>query len=276
VGEGSLYDWRGSKEKWKAVAVDALALSRQAGDGGGIAEALLALGDLEVAESLPQRRRHALAEEALALAREAGDRQMVAFALKERALALPPEQGKAEFDEAVAMLREVGPARELLWLYSDAAYNAIKRGRPELARPMLNSAVPLARELDDPPTLAFVCGNAGLEALFTNDLERAASSFREQLELCLEHVFWVAAEGLSGLAAIAGRRDDPERAAHLLGAAGAAGPWDGDADLAAHLERQFFAPARAQLGTRRWNQAHAEGAQMSFAQAIAFALDRPH
>jgi predicted ATPase/DNA-binding SARP family transcriptional activator len=272
---GSAYDLRGSMEEARAIAVDALALSRQAGDTAGIAEALLLLAGIDVAESLPQRRRRALADEALVLARQASDERIVAFALKERACAVPPEQGTAELNEAVTMLRKTGGSRQLLWLYSDVAYNAIKRGRPELARPMLDNALPLARELGDPSELAFVCGNLGLEALFTGDLDRARAAFDEQLELCLEQVLWVAAEGLSGLAAIATRRDDPERAARLLGAASASGPWDADADVTAHLERQFFAPARARLGTARWNQAHAEGAQMSFEQAIAFGLNSP-
>jgi tetratricopeptide (TPR) repeat protein len=230
------------------------------------------LGDFEVAESLPQRGRRALADEALPLARESGDERLVAYALKERALAVLPEQGAAELDEAVAMLRKIGGARQLMWLYSDNAYNAIKRGRPELARPMLENALPLARELGDPHELSFVYGNVGLEALFTGDLERAQTAFREQLRLCREHVLWVGAEGLSGLAAIETRRGALERAARLLGAASATGPWDGDADVAAHLERQFFAPARARHGTRRWNDAYATGAQMSFDQAMGFGL----
>jgi predicted ATPase/DNA-binding SARP family transcriptional activator len=269
---GTAYDWQGSMAEARAVAVDALALSRRAGDPGDIAEALLLLGDFEVAESLPQRGRRALADEALPLARESGDERLVAYALKERALAVLPEQGAAELDEAVAMLRKIGGARQLMWLYSDNAYNAIKRGRPELARPMLENALPLARELGDPHELSFVYGNVGLEALFTGDLERAQTAFREQLRLCREHVLWVGAEGLSGLAAIETRRGALERAARLLGAASATGPWDGDADVAAHLERQFFAPARARHGTRRWNDAYATGAQMSFDQAMGFGL----
>jgi predicted ATPase/DNA-binding SARP family transcriptional activator/class 3 adenylate cyclase len=269
---GAAYNVHGLMEKAQAAAVDAVALARQAGDAAGIAEALLLQGGLEVTGSLPQRRRRALADEALVLARVAGDDRITAFALKERASAVPPEQGAAELDEAVAMLRKTGGTRQLMWLYSDLAYNAIKRGRPELARPMLDSALPLARELDGPSELAFVYGNIGLEALFTGDLDRARTAFEEQLRLCRDHVLWVAAEGMSGLAAIATQRDDPERAARLLGAASVTGPWDGDADVTAHLEKQFFAAARTRLGTRRWGHARAEGAHMSFEEAIAFAL----
>jgi predicted ATPase/DNA-binding SARP family transcriptional activator len=272
---GVAYDWQGSMDEARSAAIDALALSRQGGDPGDVAEALLLLGDFDMANSLPQRRRRELADEALPLARESGDERLVAYALRERALTVAPEQGAAELDEAVAMLRKIGGTRQLLWLYSDTAYNAIKRGRPELARPMLESALALAHELGDPHQLAFVYGNVGLEALFTGDLERAHTAFHDQVRLCREHVLRVGAEGLSGLAAIEARRGGLERAARLLGAASAVGPWDRDVDVAAHLEKRFFAPARAQHGAQAWNAAHAEGAQMSFDQALAFGLSPP-
>ena len=136
---------------------------------------------------------------------------------------------------------------------------------------MLDRALPLARELGDPLLLAFVWGNLGVAALFTGDLDRARSAFDEQLRLCRKHVLWVGAEGLTGLAAIAARRGDPDRAARLQGAATARGMCT-DAEVAAELEEHFFAPARARHDTRRWSEAQAAGAEMSFEQAIAFAV----
>jgi hypothetical protein len=43
--------------------------------------------------------------------------------------------------------------------------------------------------------------------------------------------------------------------------------------VTAQLEQRFFAPARAAHGTQEWDEAHAIGAQMSFEEAIAFALN---
>jgi tetratricopeptide (TPR) repeat protein len=272
AGKGSMYDWQGSMESARASAIEALALSRQAGGPAGIAEALLGLAHLEVAESLPQPRRAALAEEALALAREGGDDRLVAFALWQRALALPAAQGTAALDAAVAALRRIGSSRQLVGLYCDAAYNAIKEGRPERAAPLLDQAMPLARELGDPVPLAFVWGNLGLEALFSGDLGRARAAFDEQLRISREHVLWVAAEGLSGLAALAARRGDTEHAARLLGAATTIGPWDADADVGAALQRQFFEPARQRYGEQRWSQAYAAGSRLSLEEAIDLAL----
>jgi predicted ATPase/DNA-binding SARP family transcriptional activator len=272
AGKGSVYDWQGSMKDARARANEALALSRQAGDPAGVGQALLGLAQLEVAEPLPQRRRRELAEEALALARESGDDRLVAFALRARALALSAAEGSAEFDAAVAALRRVGSSRELAGLYSDAAYNAIKEGRPERASPLLDQALALARELGDPVTLAFVCGNLGLEALFSGDLDRARAAFNDQLRICREHVLWVAAEGLSGLAAVAAQRDDPKHAALLLGAATGIGPWDADADVGDALEQQFFEPARQHYGERRWSKQHAAGTRLSLEEAIDLAL----
>jgi predicted ATPase/DNA-binding SARP family transcriptional activator len=268
--KGAAYDAHGLLKEARAKAATALELSRREGDPAGIADALLVLAGLEMAETLPQRRRRALAEEALSCASKAGDDRLVALALTERALAVPLEQGAAELEQAAAALRKIGSSRYLVGLYSSAAYNAIKAGTPKRARPLLDRALPLARELGDPLLQAFVWGNLGFEALFTGDLERARGAFDEQLRLCRKYVLWVGAEGLTGLAAIAARRDDPERAARLLGAATAPGQCTDD-DVTAKLEERFFAPARARHGTRHWNEAQAAGAEMSFEQAIAFA-----
>ena len=105
--------------------------------------------------------------------------------------------------------------------------------------------------------------------------DRARTGFGEQLTLCREQgVAWVAAEALSGLAAIACSRGDLERAARLLGAAHATGPWDVDPGLKAELEQRFFAAARHRFGERRWLEEHAAGAKLTFEQAADYALER--
>jgi predicted ATPase/DNA-binding SARP family transcriptional activator len=271
--QGAAYNAEGRLELVRSLAEEALALSREAGDPAGIAEALLGLASLEMAETQPQRRRYALAEEALACAREAGDDRSAALALFERTLALPVQEADAVLEEAASALRDLGSARILPHLYSNAAYNAIKAGSPTRARPLLDRAVPLARELGEEPTLAIVLGNVGLEALFSGDLDRAEAAFHEQLRLCRQQVMThLTSEPLGGLAAIETRRGELERAARLLGAATAIGPV-GDADVKARLEEHFFAAARQRRGARAWSQARENGAQMSFEEAIGFALN---
>jgi non-specific serine/threonine protein kinase len=232
------------------------------------------LAHLETAESLPQPRKQALAEEALIYARQAGDERLTADALKDRALALPPDEGAVELEEAANALRKIGAARTLAALYNSSAYNAIKAGTHERARPFLEHADALARELGDELMLAAVRGNAGLAALFAGDIDAARTAFEEQLRICHELVIpWMASEGLAGISAIATRRGNADRAARLLGAASAHG-FVGDADVLAHLERKFFRPARERYGDRRWREAHMAGAELSFDEAIDLALDR--
>ena len=268
----ALYATGAALESARAQAAEALAISRQTGDPATIADALLGLASLEMGERFPQLRRRALVDDALTLALEADDARTIAFALMHRALALPPHQGQQELEEAAGALRAIGATRSLIFLYSDAAYNALKTRYPELAGSLIDQAAPVARGLADPRALIFVCGNQGLAALFTGDLERARDAFNEQLQLCEEHVISdSAAEGLAGLAAIASRRGDPHRAAQLLGAATAQGAI-GDADVTEQLEEQFFGPARAAFGQRRWNKAQAEGSRLNLQQAIALAL----
>ena len=241
---GAAYDAEGLLREARSKAVEAVALAREAAEPTLVADALLVLGALDMAQSHPQRRRRALADEALQVASETGDERLVAVALTERTLAVSLQDDTGELEQAVAALRKLGSTRILLALYNSTAYNAIKAGRHRAARPFLAQAVPLAHELGDPVFLALTCGNVGLEALFTDDLARAREAFEEQLRLCRELVVkHLAAEGLGGLAAIAARRGNPERAAQLLGAATATGPV-GDADVNAQLEEQFFAPAR--------------------------------
>jgi predicted ATPase/DNA-binding SARP family transcriptional activator len=271
VDQGATLDGHSLPEA-RSKAVEALALSREAAEPAGVADALLALTSLEMAESYPQDRRRALADETLTWARAAGDDKLVALALLHRAGAVPPDGDTGELEEAAAALGKLGSARVLLSLHNNAAYNAIKVGSPERARPFLAQATPLAQELGDPVWLALTYGNTGLEALFTNDLDRARDAFDEQLRLCLEHVVkHMAAEGLGGLAAIACRRGDLERAGRLLGAATAIGPV-GDADVTAQFEEHFYAPARALDSTRHWSDARTAGARMNFEEAITFAL----
>ena len=273
AGEGgSVYDRHGSRGEAKERAEEALALSRQADDPAGVADALLALATLEGAATLPHTRRYELAEEALGLARQAGDDRLVMLALLERALALAPGQGGAEFEQAVATLSKIGSPRLLAFFYSDTAYGWIKEGRPAGARPLVERALTLIRELGDPLAGAAAYGNAGMEALLSGDLERAHAAFDQQLWICREHGFWSAAEGLAGLAAIATRRGELGRAARLLGAATAVGPWDGDADVGEWLEQRFFGPGRRRYGTTLWDETLATGAQLSFEDAIDFAI----
>ena len=83
------------------------------------------------------------------------------------------------------------------------------------------------------------------------------------------------APSLAGLAAVLVVEDRLEQAAQLLGAAktaGYPGPDPDDQHMLHRLERDHFDTARARLGPATWTQLTRSGAELSFAQAISFAL----
>jgi hypothetical protein len=120
-------------------------------------------------------------------------------------------------------------------------------------------------------------GNVGLTALFTGDPATAREAFQDELKLCraLVHLpfMW---EGVGGLAAVAAARGDLDRAARLFGAAGAHRYGEQDNAIDARLHATYFQPARSRHGPDAWDAASREGAAMSFAGAIAYALDEPN
>ena len=113
----------------------------------------------------------------------------------------------------------------------------------------------------------------GLQALFTDDLDRAQAAIRGAGSgfAASTPSEPLAAQGLLGLAAVAACRAQGERAARLLGAATVTGPL-GDPEVVEQLEEQFLAPARSGYGEQRWDEAHAAGARLTFEQAIDLAL----
>lgn len=270
--QSSRYDAEGTMKRARAHADEALALYRQVDDRSGTGWALIVQAWFERGESLPQQRRLALADEALACAQAVGDRRLIALALSERALALPPDQAAADRERAQDAMRDLGNVWGVLQLYTDSAHNAIKAGSPELARPWLDRALTLGRELGDPLELMRVFEIQGLFALFIGESDRARDAFADQLRLCHEHeAVHQAPQGLVGLAAAAASQAQDERAARLFGAATAIGSI-GDDDVVAQLDERFFGPARARHAESRWAALEIAGAQLSFEEAVAFAL----
>ena len=105
-------------------------------------------------------------------------------------------------------------------------------------------------------------------------IEAAAEAFNEQLTLCRdvrfssETLVW---GGVTGLAAVAAARGEPERAAKLIGAA--AGYADNpitaaEAPVYDRLNERFLEPARAALGEAAWDRARREGRGLRLDEAI--------
>jgi hypothetical protein len=219
----------------------------------------------------------AFADQADACARAAGDPWEIAVAAYARALAAgDPRELRARVDGAASLLEQTEDAFHLADLFHIAGYRALRSGSDDDAAELLARAVVLARELDEPYLWMLVLGVSGLSALFTDDTPAADAAFREQLELARELVVLPAAfEGLSGLAAVAERHGDPDRAARLYGAATAHQYGQPDTHLEARIHGTFITPARARRGIDAWDAAARAGAELGFRDAIAYALDAP-
>lgn len=120
----------------------------------------------------------------------------------------------------------------------------------------------------------YTLANLGWACLFTDNHRSARAAFTQQLQLCIGHNYQYGAdEGLVGLAILAARDMQPERAAKLRGAARGLGwPTSDGETLNLRLEEQYFAPLRAHYGHTRWRQAEHDGATLSYDEAITYAL----
>lgn len=153
-----------------------------------------------------------------------------------------------------------------------AAYRALCSGSDRDANDYASRAVPLVRDLNHQHLWLHLLSRVGPAALFTGDTEAAHDAFREHLEICRDLVVLPAANGLSGLAAVAAIRDDLDRAARLCGAAAAHRHGDPEDGIDARLRTTFFVPARIRLGPDAWDAGVREGSALSFDDAIAYAL----
>jgi tetratricopeptide (TPR) repeat protein len=232
-----------------AVWTEAEAAARALGDPVVLSRALEprvsreSLGDrVDVAE--------ALADEALQSAKSAGDEWTIAMAAFGKMMAAATIADLRErTDHAASLLEEVGNLFFLANLLASAAYGAMSLGSDLDAKELVERAVPIARRLDDPSLWMMVQGNFGLAALLTGDIEPAREAFREELRLCRELVVRpFAYEGLNGLAAVAARRGETDRAARLAGAASALHHGAPYALVEEMLDATFFEAARASCG----------------------------
>ena len=267
--------WRGRVAEQPAILAEAQAVARAVGDPLLLAK-VLNRGSAMWAVAGRSDTADTLAHEALRSATAAGDEWEIAQAWAGKASAVSnlPEL-RERVDRAASRLEDVGNVVRLGQLYCDAAYGALAMGGDRDARMLADRAAPFVRDLDSPGTWMILRGNIGLAALLIGDTTAAHGAFREELELCRQLVALpLAAEGLLGLAAVAVVHGDLSHAARLRGAAAAHRHGLQQDAVEARLEAVFFASARMRHGADAWDTLVREGAQLSFEDAIAYALDQ--
>ena len=179
-------------------------------------------------------------------------------------------------DLAASLLEGAGNVYHLAGLLASAAYEALVYGEDRRASEYIRRAIPITRELDNPHMWMLLSGNAGLTALLNGDVDAAREAFTEELRASREPVALpFASEAMRGLAALAASGDDLDRAARLVGAAGAHRGRDPHDAIDARLEATFFEPARGRHGPDAWDASLRAGALLSFEAAIDYGLDAP-
>jgi tetratricopeptide (TPR) repeat protein len=256
-------------------AREALALFDSLGDPDGASRCLTFLSADETFRAHWEAA-DALADQALARSREANDDLLIGASLRAKSMAQPSfAQALPIAVEAADYLRRAGNISFVALVLSTTGFIAITDGAYDQADKLLEQALEAGTIAGDVHRVATVRGNQGLVALFENRMQSATEAFREQLTLCRDSrisnptLVW---EGLSGLAAVAAARGEPELAAKLVGAASAYvdTPLNAaEAPVYDRLTERFLEPARAALGHPAWDRGCQEGSTLTLDDAIA-------
>jgi len=178
------------------------------------------------------------------------------------------------WEESARLAREQGDSQLLGMTLNNLGSGAFGRGEYERALELFEESLAIGRELQDQDRLARVFGNLGFTTLLLGDVERARSLFRDGLvaarEIGLVEGFIGGFVGLGTLCA----RDDPARAARLLGRADLLSEEAGldPEEMEDRIRDEMEAELRARLGENAYAALHAEGRALTLEDALALAL----
>lgn len=160
-----------------------------------------------------------LAERAVALSRELDDPVQLARALQRLAMSLQVlgdlESALECLEERLALIRPFGLAAHTAKCLNDVAWTTIQHGLEERGRAALAEALTVVAGHDDPHLLAPIMHTAAAFALVRGELDRAEDCLSKILrypDLDYEDIV----PALEGLAIVAARRSQAERALQLI------------------------------------------------------------
>jgi len=247
-----------------------------------LAKALYEAGWIELFQGNYERA-IALLEDALALFRELGDRRGVANSLINLGFALlhlgDEDRAAALRQEVEALRREPLDRWTLAWLTTFLGVTALYEGDYKRSGALATESLAIYRELGDKRGVSLCHIDLGLIELIRGNHEPAAALLEESVRVLRgsEDKFCLA-YGIFGLAAVAGARAQPRRAARLWGAAEGLREEIGVVSLT-HLEQHAYdyegrvSAARNMLGDEgAWEEAFAQGKAMSAEEAAEYAL----
>jgi tetratricopeptide (TPR) repeat protein len=188
------------------------------------------------------------------------------------------ERARIVHEENLALRHEVGDKRGIGVTLNNLGEIARERGDYEGARVLCEESLAMFREIANAEySNASVLHNLGQAVLHQGDYERAETLFKESLALLVKSGDKRGvADLLSGLAALASYRGQPEEAARLFRVAETVHGFTSTPRT--RFDRIVFerdlAAARAQLDETAWQAAWDEGRAMTIQQAMDYALEQ--
>ncbi|MCW3055319.1 MAG: hypothetical protein JWN14_4489 [Chthonomonadales bacterium] len=268
----------GDCEKADALLKESLAIFQEQGDRRDASVTLIKLGFAAKNRDELARAR-ACFEESLALRRELGDPRLMAIALLNLGQVISNLSeftlARSLYEEALALFEEVGDLRfqaNCLTTLGDLAYTQSDLPR---ARSLYAAGLTVFRELGDRYLIRYPLHDLGVIAFHMEDFAQAFAFFAECLELSREiQVPLYTMNCLEGLADIAAKQQQWDRAARLWGAA------DRERSIrqtvldaqAQALHKRLTAAAVQALGQEDYTQAYKAGGALSEEEAYALAL----
>ena len=266
---GHLTEARQALERALSASVSAATLLRRRGLTAAASIALLQ-GDYAEATRY--------AEASLEAARETGEDRLVANGLSNLgAIVLAAgdhQRAETLLQDAVALAREVGDTRILALALNNLGDHSLTVGEYDRAEPLFAESLALLEQRGDTANVARSLFNLGAVALMTERLNDAEERLRGSLDRSREtgdkeDLSW----SLLGLAALAAARDDPARAATLLGAATSllAGMGADFKPFERRLHDETAARVAERLGQEAYDSGLARGRGMPLEEAVELA-----
>jgi predicted ATPase/DNA-binding XRE family transcriptional regulator len=264
----------GEGQMWleRALASGRLTGSERANTLGAISLLLLAKGEIGLMTEL--------VEEAIAEAVAAGDEETLTFLLIQRGYAATfrgdLDNAEEALSEALAVLRDRGGRWGAAPVLNALAQVALSRGDFGRAMGFLREGEALSRETQDAFMLATNLNIQATISQLRGDEEHTEAVLRESVALSSAlRDTWALVYGLVGLAGIAARHEEPERAARIFGAAEARGEAASVKIAfppARSLYEQDLAIVKARLDPEAFEASWEEGRTMTVKEAVAEAL----
>lgn len=167
----------------RAIAQACLAVFRAYGDREGEYDSLMALGRAaQFLEGMEQR--SAFHQQALTLARAMGDVTRQAYALSMLGWdQRDPPQGRAHWEEAIALLRQTGDTISLLATLGILGFTVLSNGDIESAEKILDEAYELSQQTDDKKGVEFVLSGKSQLCLLRGDYGQARAFLQKDIKM---------------------------------------------------------------------------------------------